>query len=458
MKGYVPTPDHIVDLMIDKLFRGHDISENTRILDTGCGNGAFIDGVIRWCQKNGNPLPILSGVELHPDRSQEAKSKYKLYPQIEIYEDDFLTEEFGQYDFIVGNPPYISIESMGDDEKSYYRDNFLTAVGRFDLYLLFWEKSINHLAPGGRIVYITPEKFLTVETARPLRQILANMRVLEVVMLPEDTFEGLTTYPTVTVADAASPSSTAILTTRNGITRSLPFGSGGDSLAPFVYSDTEFTDTGLALGDVSLRLSCGIATGADKCFVIKREDLDHSLLPYAYPTISGRQLGKGSDELGCDEVMLVPYDEQGRLRPIEELEHLNSYLTSIKPRLLERTCVKRKPWYAFHETPYLSDIMRPKIMWKDVSGGPQFWIDYKGDILPRHSVYYMVPKPGVDLFELAVYLNGPEAEAWLTAHCQRARKGFLRMQSTVLKQLPVPSHFGHSASVTESALATDLHA
>jgi hypothetical protein len=39
---------------------------------------------------------------------------------------------------------------------------------------------------------------------------------------------------------------------------------------------------------------------------------------------------------------------------------------------------------------------------------------------------------------LCEYLNGDEARNWLEANCQRAAGGFLRIQSAVLRDLPVP--------------------
>jgi adenine-specific DNA-methyltransferase len=66
-------------------------------------------------------------------------------------------------------------------------------------------------------------------------------------------------------------------------------------------------------------------------------------------------------------------------------------------------------------------------------------IDRKGDIDQRHSTYYLVPLDAVDLDELAGHLNSSTSREWLRAHCQRAANGFLRLQSQVLKRLPVPA-------------------
>jgi len=50
-----------------------------------------------------------------------------------------------------------------------------------------------------------------------------------------------------------------------------------------------------------------------------------------------------------------------------------------------------------------------------------------------------VPKKGVAVQALYEYLNGAAAKEWLAAHCQRAAKGYYRLQSAVLQQLPVPA-------------------
>lgn len=70
---------------------------------------------------------------------------------------------------------------------------------------------------------------------------------------------------------------------------------------------------------------------------------------------------------------------------------------------------------------------------------PGFWFDRKGTLVPQHSVYYIVPNDPLKLDDLATYLNSAESRRWLVAHCQRAAQCYLRMQSTILKKLPVPA-------------------
>ncbi|MBI2881884.1 MAG: hypothetical protein HYY21_09835 [Candidatus Tectomicrobia bacterium] len=183
-------------------------------------------------------------------------------------------------------------------------------------------------------------------------------------------------------------------------------------------------------------------------FVQPAEGLDPALRPFAHPTIAGRELAPATTDLTPRFIMLIPYGADGHLMPLEQLGALQSYLLrhDVRGRLVARTCVKRKPWYAFHETPVLRDILRPKILCKDIGETPHFWIDRSGEIVPRHSVYYIVPRESAAIDVIADYLRSPSAHKWLRQNCQRVAKGFLRLQSHVLQRLPVPDDVVRAAA------------
>ncbi len=140
--------------------------------------------------------------------------------------------------------------------------------------------------------------------------------------------------------------------------------------------------------------------------------------------------------------MLIPYRDDGTLMDESALGELGVYLRQRERReqLMQRTCVARKPWYAFHENPPLRDIRKPKILCKDIGAKPWFVVDEAGEIVPRHSVYYLAPRDPAAIHDLCEYLNSAEAADWLLAHCQRAANGFVRLQSHVLKRLPLPAY------------------
>ena len=438
-RGYVETPDDVVDLMVDRLFALRAPTPQDRVLDPGCGTGAFIRGVIRWCERAGRSLPFLEGVELNPGLAHAAERGLRQVDKVRIETEDFLSWDAEPFDFIVGNPPYVPITEISEEEKGRYRALFDTAAGRFDLYLLFFERGIHLLKRSGRLVFISPEKFLYVETASPLRKLLAERRVEEIRLLPEDVFGDLVTYPTVTTVDNGSGPAVTRVVHRDGRVTLVQFPEDGSSWLPAMNGGRSGRAK-LTLGDLCGRISCGVATGADAVFVKKAADLDENLREFARPTIAGRELTPTTKELEPRYLMTIPYNRSGELLPLDELGALKAYLSrpEIRARLEQRTCVRRKPWHAFHETPPLADILQPKILCKDITAVPRFWIDAKGHIVPRHSVYYIVPRDSRLIGSLAKYLNSRDAARWLEAHCQRAANGFLRLQSRILRNLPIP--------------------
>lgn len=438
VKGFVPTPPGTVDVMVDLLFRDRTPEPRDRVLDPGCGAGAFIEGVLRWCARRACRPLRLTGVEADPRFLPDLRAKFGRERAVEIVHADFLDGAAQTYDYVIGNPPYVAITGLSEAEKSRYRRRFATARGRFDLYLLFFEQALRQLRPDGRLVFITPEKFLYVETAGALREMLARMRVEEIRLVREDTFGDLVTYPTITVVANAAPGTTRVLR-RDGTSIDVRLSDRRASWLPLV-NGARGPEDGRVLADVCVRISCGVATGADGVFVHRTDRLDAALRPFAYPTLAGRELTPSTTEPHGRFSMLLPYDPGGTLLPMERLGPLRRYLheKNVQARLRARTCVARKPWYAFHETPPLPDILRPKILCKDIGERPRFWIDRAGTIVPRHSLYYIVPKDPSWLDPLVAYLRSEAVLAWLEARCQRAAKGFVRLQSRVLQRLPIP--------------------
>ncbi len=441
MKGFVLTPDAVVDLMVDKLFGDLPPNPDATVLDPGCGTGAFVDGVIRWCNSHSTPLPSITGIDSDPAHVKAARARFAGVERASIRRADFLSADLPLFDYVIGNPPYVPITALTLDEREVYRRHFVTATGRFDLYLLFFEQAVRRLKPGGRLVFITPEKFLYVGTAAPLRELLARRHVQELHFVDESTFGELVTYPLITTVVERPPGAPTRVTDRAGVVTSIVLPRRPVSWLPQLRGATHRTE-GPTLADAAVRISCGVATGADSVFLQRTSELDPALRRFAHPTLAGRQIGPGRT-IASTHSLLVPYDNSGELIPEARLGRLAKYLAEPgrKARLLARTCVTRKPWYAFHETPPLQDLLRPKILCKDIGASPFFIADREGTLVPRHSVYYIVPRDASGLDDLAEYLNSAPAQEWLDNHCQRAAHGFIRLQSHVLKCLPVPARF-----------------
>lgn len=443
MKGHVPTPPTLADRIVEKLFDGRPPSDGDRILFPGVGTGPFVAAVQRYCETRGLPVPDGVGMDTDPELLSAARETHADAP-VDLLERDFLGDlsDLCEFRYIVGNPPYVPIEGLSEEEKARYKERFETATGRFDLFILFIEQSLGVLADGGRLTVITPEKFEYTETAAPLRRLLAqDYHVREIHHIDEDAFDGFTTYPTITTVDAAEPGETRVLR-RDGSEDTVSLSPDGRSWASTIRGgDTPTVSGNRTLGEVCQRVSCGVATGADSVFVQDADEVPEQLSDWTYPTTSGKQL-RINDGPDSGEVFICPYREDGRLPPEDDLGAFGAWASFRRDRLEDRSCVKKekRPWYGWHENPPMEDILQPKILCQDVTDDPAFWVDETGEVVPRHSVYYIIPEDPDDLHALHEYLNGPEAHAWFEANCQRAANGYLRLQSRVMKKLPVPDN------------------
>ena len=88
----------------------------------------------------------------------------------------------GGFDAVIGNPPYISIQTMnetGPDEVAYFNSHFNAAgKGSYDIYVVFIERGIGLLAAHGALGFIVPSKFFATDYGRPLRGILSEQKIL----------------------------------------------------------------------------------------------------------------------------------------------------------------------------------------------------------------------------------------------------------------------------------------
>lgn len=90
------------------------------------------------------------------------------------------------FDVIIGNPPYVAITGIEFKLRRIYEILFQTAVGRFDLFMLFLEKSINLLKDSGFLGFIIPNKFLTNNQSQKLRKYILEKGTVRSILLTQE--------------------------------------------------------------------------------------------------------------------------------------------------------------------------------------------------------------------------------------------------------------------------------
>lgn len=88
-------------------------------------------------------------------------------------------EPKGGFDAVIGNPPYVRQELLGDDVKRVLKAHYSTFDGMADLYVYFYEQGLRLLRPGGRLSYVVTNKWLKAGYAEALRDLFTSKAEVE---------------------------------------------------------------------------------------------------------------------------------------------------------------------------------------------------------------------------------------------------------------------------------------
>jgi adenine-specific DNA-methyltransferase len=93
------------------------------------------------------------------------------------------------FDVIIGNPPWISNDSIDIEQKEFYKKFYKTASGRFDIAGVFVEMATRVAGNGGVIFFVLPEHMWIGDYFRPFREYVdENLSPIEIISLKETAF------------------------------------------------------------------------------------------------------------------------------------------------------------------------------------------------------------------------------------------------------------------------------
>lgn len=85
----------------------------------------------------------------------------------------------GGFDAVIGNPPYVRQELLGDEVKRALKADYTAFDGMADLYVYFYEQGLRLLRPGGRMSFVVTNKWLRAGYAEELRGLFAERGEVE---------------------------------------------------------------------------------------------------------------------------------------------------------------------------------------------------------------------------------------------------------------------------------------
>lgn len=405
-----------------------------------------------------------------------------------IHGDYLLASYNGQFDVVVGNPPYVRQELIADALMEEYRARYRTIYDRADLYIPFIERSLNLLADGGRLGFICADRWMKNRYGGPLRRMVAgNFRLRTYVdMTGSSAFHSeVVAYPAITIigreesgptrvarspkvsADALSRLSIELLQdgVDSGDVREVPTVPSGDEPWIFDGSNSVALIRRLeaafpTLEEAGCKVRIGVATGADKAFIAPFAELDVEP-DRKLPLVMTRDIRNGSvvwQGLG----VVNPFNENGGLVDLADYPRLRRYLEERKPEISRRHVAQKAPanWYRTIDRIYPALARCPKLLIPDIKGEAHIVFEDEG-LYPHHNLYYITSETW-DLKALQAVLLSGIARMFVATYSTKMRGGFLRFQAQYLRRIRLPawddvSH-GLRSRLASAAESADLGA
>ncbi|MCB1633988.1 MAG: Eco57I restriction-modification methylase domain-containing protein [Xanthomonadales bacterium] len=384
--------------------------------------------------------------------------------------DDFLLSHLpGEFDVVVGNPPYVRQERIPAALLAEYRSRFRTLFDRADLYIPFYERALDLLGPGGRLGFICANRWIKNRYGGPLRaKIGKDFALLHFVdMEGVDAFQSeVIAYPAITVIERPNDPSAPRVPTR--VTKGVELRRLGLShavqnlLAPRPQQSIEEIALSSLEGDgpwllddlprlrllrrlessfplleeAGCKVGIGVATGCDRVFI---DDLDD--LPVEperkLPLVMARDLVQGRIRWNGKGIV-NPFEADGSLADLERYPRFASYLYRHYDAVAGRHVAKRsgEGWYRTIDRIYPELVGVPKLLVPDIKGEATFVID-EGRYYPHHNLYFITSRDW-DLRALRCVLRSSLSVMIVATYCTKMAGGFLRFQAQYLRRIRLP--------------------
>jgi adenine-specific DNA-methyltransferase len=322
--------------------------------------------------------------------------------------------DFGGFDCVIGNPPYVRQELLADF-KDYFHRKYKVYHGTADLYSYFFERGISLLREGGLFGIIVANKWMRANYGEPLRKWLNDQHIKEIIDFGDlPVFESATTYPCIFISTKSKKPATSLEVTTVKFLPPLPslhflneyvaehqqllskslLQSDGWNLAGEAEHSLlkKLQVKGMPLSEyVKGKIYRGVLTGLNEAFVINGETKrklikeDKKSAEIIKPFLAGKDV-KRYQEPRSDKFLLftrrgIEIDKYPAVK-----EYLLQFKTQLQPKPKDykgKTWKGRKPgsykWYEMQDAvDYYEEFEKPKIIYPNILKQPEFTFDDKG--------------------------------------------------------------------------------
>ncbi|HEY8868385.1 MAG TPA: DNA methyltransferase [Candidatus Limnocylindrales bacterium] len=399
----------------------------------------------------------------------------------------------GGFDFVVGNPPWVRIQVLSSDFPDQLRffqrpdSGFLSSQGNnFDLYMLFVERSLTLLAPGGVLGFVLPHRFMTSLAGRPLRSLLASGGFVQSIVHfgHEQLFPGRTNYVCLLVAQRSRQETFVFERVpdvdrwRGGEERNQSVEAGTSITADpwtfvadqpaevFSRLRRDFPHTLESVADIFV----GVQTSADSVFLLNPTTIGAYFVEVlsasgtlhrieravTRPALRDRRLEQYDQQPVPDAMAIFPYELAGEpakaqlissTRMQEEFPNAWAYLLGHRVAL-ERRDLAGGPgdqWHRYGRSQSLARLDQPKVIVRVMSTVPRYAFDPDGLLVPGGGdggPYYLIRGRADQSSEyhryLMALLSHPVIDAMVVSSGRAFRGGYFVHRKAFLSGLPIP--------------------
>ncbi len=387
----------------------------------------------------------------------------------------------GGFDAIVGNPPYIRIQTMiewAPDSVAFYKDHYIAASkGNYDIYVIFVEKALSLLSKNGLMGYILPHKFFNAQYGEPLRGIIAKGKHLKQIIHfgHQQIFAKATTYTCLLFLGKSEDENFLFVNVDN--LSQWRDSAKDDGQYIFNVNVTEsnwnFSSTmnvrlyekltlmPIRLGDIAARMSQGIRTSANEVYVLDLIE-DEGKFIHAYSKILDREIVIERDAtanflqgreikpysvLPSGKALILPYQIKNKNAELININDMRvkfplawNYLLENKKYLeaREKGRFKGNDWHVYGRNQNIDLMLLPKILVPDIAIGASFAFDETGHYAFT-SGYGIILKSHVreSIKYVLGLLNSKVLDFYLKQVSTPMRGGYFRYFTQFIEQLPI---------------------
>lgn len=373
--------------------------------------------------------------------------------------------EKGGFDVVIGNPPYVQLQSMGAMSNVYAQCGFETYNKSADLYCLFTERGYNLLKDGGMQSFIMPNKWMLVSYGKELRKFMAKTDLQQIINFGDvQFFDEATIYVCIFVTRKASERNNDVLalslnkkTYHGDFLNEVPnqlasypaetFGESEWIIQPKVHFEIlKKMQKGTTLKEMPISINYGIKTGYNDAFFIDgatRERLiaeDPKSAELIKPLLRGRDLHAWIPE--WNELYLVnPHNgiKEKKVAPIniDNYPILKQHLDKFYDKLSKRIDKGITP-YNLRNCDYIEEFSKPKIMYPNMTSLFPFIYDEKGFFGNDKTFIITANDDSVNLKFITAILNSKLCKLWIWYNCPELQGGTREIRKVYFENFRIP--------------------